>query len=298
MKIPVFISVFLFSAFAVFAQTISYVTVKTTAPENKNLKVHYRVPKNFSEGSGRLYRVLVLFGGRNCNGENLVKGNMVDFADENDIVTVAPSFKDDDYWEPEKWSGRALLTALKEIEKKYPIRVDRIMYCGYSAGSQASNLFAAWKPEICIAWASHGCGVWQKPSKKMQSCSGLATCGEADIGRYELTRRFAMEARKKGMSVIWKSFPNTPHEVHPDAVKLTKVFFKYHNESNAADLLPERKRDLAKFKPEAKYIGDDQEGRFWPAGSRDIRNIEIEDRVEFCCKELAEAWGREARVRN
>lgn len=77
-----------------FAQTLSYVTVKTPAPENKNLKVHYRVPKNFSKESGWLYRMLVIFGGRNGNGENIVKGNMVDFADENDVFTIAPSFKD------------------------------------------------------------------------------------------------------------------------------------------------------------------------------------------------------------
>lgn len=277
------------------AQEISFVTVKTTATENKNLKVFYRVPKNFSKDGEKLYRVMVLFGGRNCNGENLVKSNMVDFADANDVFTVAPSFKNDEYWQPEKWSGRAILSALAEIEKSYPIRTDRIIYCGYSAGSQAANLFAAWRPDICIAWVSHGCGVWHKPSRKMQNVPGLATCGEADVGRYELTKKFAIDSRRKGISVIWKSYPNTPHEVHPDAMKMTKIFLEYHHITNIADLLPEKKKDVVKFKPVAKYIGDDQEGRYWEVGSRSIKNIEVEDRVEFYSKDLAEAWGTEAK---
>jgi len=42
-------------------------------------------------------------------------------------------------------------------------------------------------------------------------------------------------------------------------------------------------------------VGDDQEGRFWSVGSREIQYIEPEDRVEFSSRELAEAWGREVK---
>jgi hypothetical protein len=42
-------------------------------------------------------------------------------------------------------------------------------------------------------------------------------------------------------------------------------------------------------------VGDDQEGRYWAAGSHEIQYIEPEDRVEFSSSELAKAWGREVK---
>ena len=39
------------------AAELGYVAVKTQAPSNKEVKVHYRVPENFQEKPGQLYRV-------------------------------------------------------------------------------------------------------------------------------------------------------------------------------------------------------------------------------------------------
>ena len=35
------------------------------------------------------------------------------WADRNGIFIVGPTFKNDEYWYPRKWSGRALLKGLK-----------------------------------------------------------------------------------------------------------------------------------------------------------------------------------------
>lgn len=238
---------------------IESVTVATRAEHNRQVKIFYRIPKNYNpEGKG-LYRVLVYFGGRNCGGEAQAKGQLGfdRWADENDVFLVGAGFKDDEYWHPEKWSGKALTDGLALIKKKYRICDDKLMYYGFSGGSQSANLFPAWKPSRCVAWVSHACGVWHKPSEKMVRTPGLVTCGDADTGRYILSRRFVEESRQKGVPIIWKSYPNTPHEVPPDSVKLAMAFLSYHNRRNLADLrapgaLVNRGKDKIMF------VGDDQ----------------------------------------
>ncbi len=299
----VFLVSFLLSALALAQGNVKNpsVSVKTSSVQNNPLKVYYRIPANYKDDSKNLYRVLVIFGGRNCSGEKEV-GGMLGFdkwADENDVFLVGPGFKDDEYWQPEKWSGKALIEALDEIGKNYKISKDHLLYYGYSAGSQCSNLFPAWKPQMCTAWVSHACGVFHKPEKKMKASFGLVTCGEADIGRYQISRNFVTEYRKLGVPILWKTFPNTQHDVPPDSVILSKVFLKYYHTENLSELESAKKESARKKVPEKKilYVGDDQENRFWPFGSRETLNIEPEDRVEFTSKELALAWGREAKPR-
>lgn len=62
---------FLFYAVAS-AADVSRVTIRTRAENNRNASVWYRVPENYREISGRKWRVLVIFGGRNCGGSNEV----------------------------------------------------------------------------------------------------------------------------------------------------------------------------------------------------------------------------------
>ena len=52
-------------------------------------------------------RVLVLFGGRNADGRPEVSGKLgwTAWADLNGVFLVAPTLRDDAYWEPEAWSG-------------------------------------------------------------------------------------------------------------------------------------------------------------------------------------------------
>lgn len=287
--------IMLSSVATLYAAESSCITLKTTAPNNKVLKIYYRVPSGYDPKSRQLYRVLVIFGGRNCSGQGEAAGafGFAKWADENGIFLVGPGFKDDNYWEPEKWSGNALFFALKQIKEKYNICDKKIMYYGYSGGSQCSNLFPAWKPEACTAWVSHACGVFHAPSKKMMNSPGLITCGDADIARYIISRHFVSEYRKLGLNVLWKSYPNLPHEVPKESSDLARAFLTYYHEQNLGDLqtglntVVSRNRKLL-------YVGDDQEGKFWPADSRAVKNIEAEDRVEFYTRELAMAWGKEA----
>ncbi len=44
------------------------IVVKTNAPQNRNAVFQYRVPKGYDKNRREMYRVLVIFGGRNTDG--------------------------------------------------------------------------------------------------------------------------------------------------------------------------------------------------------------------------------------
>ena len=270
------------------------ITVKTKAPQNRNAVFQYRVPKGYDKNRREMYRVLVIFGGRNTDGKADASGRMGwgKWCDDNGIFLVAPGLKNDNYWEPDIWSGKALQKALRQLKRKYNICTDKILYYGYSAGSQASNLFAQWRPGSCRAWVSHACGVFHPPSGRMKDTPGLVTCGDADQARYIISRNFVEASRKKGVNIIWKSFPNHPHDVPPDSLKLARAFLAYYHELNRDDLIGFGSRSN---EPETAYIGDDQEAVYYPARSAKAKNVLPEDRVELPDKSIADAWGKKAK---
>ena len=293
MKIVALLLVFAGQVFAA-DPVINYVEVKTRARGNALVKVWYRVPRNYDASRKMLSRVLILFGGRNCDGKPEVSGKLgwTEWADLNGIFLVAPTLKDDNYWEPEKWSGRAMIDSLAQIAMKYHIATSGILYYGYSAGSQASNLFPAWRPDLCRAYVSHACGVFHTPTDKMRNVPGLITCGDADMARYVIGRQFVEKYRSLGISLIWKSFPNHPHDVPPDSVRLAKEFLAHYHWMHLEDLGGET---LA-GSPMNTFIGDDTDGVYFPSGSADVEGIMDEDCVALPSGSVALAWGTPGRV--
>lgn len=288
-----FCYVFTFVVFSFFgsfshAETI---TVKTKAQENKLAVFQYRVPKGYDANRAETYRILVIFGGRNTDGKADASGRMGwgEWCDDNGIFLICPGFQNDDYWEPEKWSGKALLNALEQIRKRYNICTDKLLFYGYSAGSQCSNLFPAWRPQLTRAWVSHACGVFHEPTARMRSVAGLVTCGDADRARYVISRNFVENCREKEINIIWRSFPNHPHDVPPDSLRLAREFLTYYHKACSADLTGRnsRRNDI----PVYPYIGDDQEGVFYRADSPKAKNILPEDRVLLPALSIALAWG-------
>lgn len=267
------------------------VFVKTRAKENARVTVYYRVPKNYDPESGMLYRVLIIFGGRNNTGKGEAGGRLGwgEWADKNGIFLVSPGFRNDEYWYPEKWSGRALFSALKQIKKEYRICDTKLLYYGYSGGAQCSNLFPAWRPWNTRAWVSHASGVFHEPNVRMRNVAGLVTCGDADLQRYIISRRFVEEARKKGVNIIWKSYPNHPHDVPPDSLKLARSFLEYYHRLYPEDLNRFARSTESKER-QILYVGDDQDHVIYKAGTPEALNILPEDRVYFSSEAIARAW--------
>ena len=278
---------------AAFAQNVSCITVRTQAVNNRNVSVWYRVPEHYREIPGRKWRVLVIFGGRNCGGSNEVSNafGWAKWADRNGVFIVAPGFRDDRYWEPQAWSGRALLSALEQIGKSYEIDQKHLLYYGYSAGSQASNLFAAWRPDLCRAWVSHACGVFHEPSIRMRRTPGLVTCGDADAARDILSREFVAKSRRVGQQVMWKSYPNHPHDVPQGSLALARAFLEHYDAMHRDDLQGGGSGNGASVSG-AQFVGDDPGGTYWPVGSPEAQSIPPEDRVSLPSRLLADAWGK------
>ena len=193
--------------------------------QNRTVTVWFRIPKSNDAASRESNRVLVLFGGRNTDGVEDAKGRLGwgEWADKEGVFIVCPGFKDVNYWEPEVWSGKALTDALEEIRKRYPVCTAKLLFYGYSAGSQCANLFPAWQPKQARAWVSHACGVFHEPSVKIAG-------------------------------VQWMQVESATKTLPP-------------------------------------FVGDDQDGVFYPSDDRRVKRIPAEDRVELPSEEVALAWG-------
>ena len=53
------------------------VIVKTKAPHNRQAVFQYRVPRGYDKNQREMYRVLVIFGGRNWQGIRLAAGEIL-----------------------------------------------------------------------------------------------------------------------------------------------------------------------------------------------------------------------------
>lgn len=254
--------------------------ISTKAAQNSVLSFWLRLPHNYRIEQAKQYRIMVLFGGRNWTGDKTIKTyNFNHLADKYNLILLSPSFKDNEYWYPEKWSGKALLEAIAKVRFKYGLSAKkRLLYYGYSAGGQCANLFLCWKPKIVKAWGVHACGVWSDRNLLNSrlltgKISGLVTCGETDEQRMLLSRNFIYTARENGMKIIWRSYLGG-HELQSDALQLARSFF--------AGILNNNDK--------IKYVGDDQAMKFFRADSSRGRNIEKEYRNEFLNITTAKLW--------
>ena len=126
---------------------------------------------------------------------------------------------------------------------------------------------------------SHACGVFHEPKATMRGVPGLVTCGDADSARYVISRAFVEKARRRGIDIIWKSFPNHPHDVPPDSLRLARAFLSHC---------------ISGKKGEEVFIGDDQDDVFYTAKSAEAEFVNPVDRVSLPSRTIAEAWGKPA----
>lgn len=260
------------------------IVVKTASPANRNLKFTLRVPSGFNRSMAENARIMVLFGGRNWPGERAIRVfGFGELADDYHLFLLSPWFRDDDYWQPEPWSGRALLEAVEQVRQRFNLPERRMLYYGYSAGGQCATLFYHWRPELVEAWSVHACGVWQQPDasmspstdrarlsdtgknncKKHETAFALITCGEDDQPRFISSQHYVRNARENGAQIIFRGYAGG-HALQRDALKLARAFFASVLDGGAI-----------------RYIGDDQTRKYYPAGSKEAKRIEIEYRNPF-----------------
>ena len=197
-----------------------FVTFGTAAAELTvdGVEFAYRLP------AGQPQAIMVLFGGRNWKGADTLKRfRFDDLADRHRLILLSPSFRDRNYWEPEKWSGPALQRAAAELERRCRMPSRPLFFYGYSAGGQCASLFYAWMPEKVAAWAAHACGVYPQKITRAQA-PALITCGIEDTDRYRISRSFIYRYREADGELLWKPFPGG-HELNPEALERARAWF-------------------------------------------------------------------------
>lgn len=109
---------------------VASVEVATRAPNNPRAKFWYRLPRGHDPARRERWRVLVLFGGRNCDGRPEVSGKLgwAAWADLNGVVLVAPTFRDDAYWEPRAGAPALVTCGVGDVDR---LRIGRTFACRY-----------------------------------------------------------------------------------------------------------------------------------------------------------------------
>lgn len=182
-----------------------------------NIEFIYRVPNKPTQ-------IMVLFGGRNWQGGKTLKTyNFDNLADKHGLILLSPTFVDNDYHVPEKWSGSILKKAISKLEKLYNLKSANLYFYGYSAGGQCATLFYDWMPENVKAWGVHACGVYPEKIKNF-AAPALITCGKNDSERLQISRQFIYNYRESGGNVLWKIYDNG-HELNAETLQLAKAWF-------------------------------------------------------------------------
>ena len=259
------------------------IVIEANRWRNKTVNFWVHRPQGYDASATNQYPVLVYFGGRNNKGKELALGKhgWTKWADREGAFLICPGYQDNDYWNPKRWSGEVLLRALAELKVRYPnADVEKVGYYGYSAGARAANLFAAWKPGMCRAWAGYACSEFHEPTDAMRGIPALLMCGDADQGHAILSRKFIDKARAKGIHVMWKSYPNDTHAVSKESLRLAYEFMSAH---------------LVRKEPPTLYrfVGDEQNGVYYPRGSAEVRQIAAAHRVAISDEAIAKVWGEE-----
>lgn len=215
-------------------------------------------------------RIMVLFGGRNWPGDKTLRTYQFEaLAGKHNLVLLSPSFRDNNYWEPEKWSGKTLKRAVTELRKRCRLKPHKLYFYGYSAGGQCAALFYAWMPEEVAAWGLHACGVYPMEIRDSDA-PALLTCGKNDTERLAISRMFLYRYREHGGSLVWKIYPGA-HELTNDVLALAQAWFD----------------DLLSGKKVHSYGEDDSTRIVLPSA---VNTVDMEFRNPLPSAEFQELW--------
>jgi poly(3-hydroxybutyrate) depolymerase len=222
---------------------VSYFTegidsIHTDNYANIYLKYYYYIPKTIEENNEKSYPVLIMIPGLSGNGEGFVGQKFKNFADEENFIIIAPSFKwDHENWEskqsyqyPSVWSGTALLEIIDRFKGSKNISISKFYLFGFSAGAQFTLRFCLWWPDLCVACASHSGGGTVIPDYYVD-VKFFITIGIGDKSRIRIARTFYNKALEQGIDVIYREY-NGGHYLTQTKIDESIEFFKGINHGN------------------------------------------------------------------
>jgi dienelactone hydrolase len=206
-------------------------TIKTTNYANKKLSFYYFLSEKALNEKEIAHHFLVCMPGLYTSGQFFVKKPFKKFAEENNLVILAPSFKFDQkylqqqqsYQFPAVWSGEAFLEIIKKLESK-EIKASKLLFFGFSAGAQFSLRFSLWRPDLCLACAAHGSGGQIMP-QVYNDVKYFLTVGNMDEARIPNVNMFLENAIKLKMFTTFKLY-ETGHSLRSEQIEDSFIFYR------------------------------------------------------------------------
>ena len=236
--------------------------------------------------------VLLLIPGYNGSGEAMLDDRWRQFADQNSLILLAPTFKSTNpvelhqnrgYYYPEQGSGEQVEQALAEVHLRTGVQVDQILIFGFSAGAHFSHRFALWKPEQVKAFVAYSAGWWSDPTPSLRIVPALIMCGENDE-RYDATRSFMEKGMALHLPWIWRSYKNTSHQLTAPVRTMAESFLSYE-----AGLM--KGGEIPHATPDPVLYGDIQDYKAVPASEKE--SIPEEVRIQLPSLPIANTWVKE-----
>lgn len=197
--------------------------INTEGSSNEKLEYYFYVPKN-TLNRNEPSPLLVCIPGLSASGKGFVNISFKQFALKENFIIIAPSFKFNredwnarkSYQYPEKWSGNALISIIKQINKHGYKTQDTYLY-GFSAGAQFATRFALWKPHYCKAVIAHARGgEYIKPLIHMNTKFFL-TVGKQDTSRIENAEVFYYSCEWLNIHAVYKLY-NCGHTIPEEQI--------------------------------------------------------------------------------
>jgi pimeloyl-ACP methyl ester carboxylesterase len=283
--------------------------VRTNSPENAEVPFYVRVPRGYqagAQGGNKLYRVLLAIPYLNEDGLRIVTedGGLLTAADELGWFVISPTFHQAktevhdrrlSYYYPETFSGRAVLAALDQVAKKYPISTTGLLVHGFSGGAEFGHRFALWAPDRVAAVVVNSSSWFDPPTAGCKQIAWLVTIGEADPS-FQNTLSFVSGLKEEGASPVLRTYIAMTHERGAQVPKLDIAFLEFYDDltrdkmgAQPPLLPPPPKPPLEEAA--MPYVGDTQDYRYYKNTPENVADIPDDSRVYLPSEAVARAWG-------
>jgi hypothetical protein len=285
-------------------------TIRVRSDGQREVPFFVRIPKAYdAKDKARVHRVLFICPVISGDGVAAMgkEPELLRLADERGWFVMSASFKRSGkdvhdrktmYYYPETFSGRAVLAALEQVAKKYPIDTNRLFLQGLSGGAQFVHRFAIWAPERVAAVAVNSSSWFDAPNAKSNQMAWLITIGESDRS-FNNTLAFVDQLREVGAAPLFRSYLGMVHEDSEPARRLNAAFLAFYDDLTKSELGRRpasitRPDELKALAGEAMaFVGDSQDWKHWE-NTPENRDMIVEDsRVYLPSEEIARLWSSE-----
>ncbi len=215
-----------FSALLLVATLIAHASEKLSLPTGPLLT---RADIYTSPCGNHARATLILCPGRNGNGRDLIDSPAwIEFAKNENLNLVGLSFACDDdpqdrgYFDSSSGSGQTLIDGLL---RAFGTRQPPLLLYGFSRGAQFTYSFAAWKPDLVLAWCAYSATRWQTPKLCDPDPKGVIACGDNDETNFSFSVLQFLKGRSLGKPWAWISLANTGHTWSSSLDAFVRTYF-------------------------------------------------------------------------